>query len=176
MADPSDLLIDRTLVLFRHAKAVPPESMPDLERPLADRGRADAAAAGRYLVAQGIEADLVLCSPSERTRETWQYAAEAGAIATDVWYDRRIYSAGTDELLVVIHDVPAGARTVIMVGHAPGIPWLADELALNGTSPERVELTRKYPTSGLAVLHLTSRWADLAPDDADLVSYAVPRG
>ncbi|MDX6264664.1 MAG: phosphohistidine phosphatase [Kribbellaceae bacterium] len=176
MADPSDLLIDRTLVLLRHAKAVPPDSMPDLERPLADRGRADAAAAGRYLVAQGIEAELVLCSPSIRTRETWQYAAEAGAIATDVWYDRRIYSAGTEELLQVVYDVPAEVRTVVLVGHAPGIPWLADELALDGTSPNRVELTQKYPTSGLTVLHTTSRWADLNADDADLVDYVIPRG
>jgi phosphohistidine phosphatase len=176
MADPSDLLIDRTLVLLRHAKAVPPESMPDLERPLADRGRADAAAAGRYLVAQGIEAELVLCSPSIRTRETWQYAADAGALATDVWYDRRIYSAGTEELLQVIYDIPAEVRTVVVVGHAPGIPWLADELALDGTSPNRVELTQKYPTSGLTVLHTTSRWADLGADDADLVDYVIPRG
>ncbi|TCO35186.1 phosphohistidine phosphatase [Kribbella steppae] len=176
MADPSDLLIDRTLVLFRHSKAVPPESMPDLERPLADRGRADALAAGRYLVAQGIEADLVLCSPSQRTRETWQFAAEAGASAADVWYDRRIYSADTVELLDVIREAPSEARTVILVGHAPGVPWLADELALDGTSPERVELTRKYPTSGLTVLHLTCRWSDLSADDADLVSFVVPRG
>jgi phosphohistidine phosphatase len=176
MADPSDLLIDRTLVLLRHAKAVPAESMPDLERPLADRGRADASAAGRYLVAQGIDADLVLCSPSQRTRETWQYAAEAGATATDIWYDRRIYNADSDELLDVIREAPAEARTVILVGHAPGLPWLADELALDGTSPERVELTQKYPTSGLAVLHLTCRWSDLSADDADLVSYVVPRG
>ena len=176
MADPSDLLIDRTLVLLRHSKSVPPESMPDLERPLSDRGQADARAAGRYLVAQGIEADLVLCSPSQRTRETWQYAAEAGATAADVWYDRRIYDADADELLDVIHETPTEARTVILVGHGPGVPWLADELALDGTSPERVELTQKYPTSGLAVLHLTCRWSDLAADDADLVSYAVPRG
>jgi phosphohistidine phosphatase len=150
--------------------------MPDLDRPLSDRGRADAAAAGRYLVAQGIEPDLVLCSPSTRTRETWEYAAGAGVTATDVWYDRRIYSAGTDELLDVLHDVPAEARTVILVGHGPGVPWLADELALDGTSPERVQLAHKYPTSGLAVLHHTSRWSDLAPDDADLVSFVVPRG
>ena len=176
MADPSDLLIDRTLVLFRHSKAVPHESMPDLERPLADRGRADALAAGRYLVAQGIEADLVLCSPSQRTRETWEFAAEAGATAADVWYDRRIYNADTVELLDVIRETPSDARTVIMVGHAPGIPWLADELALDGTSPERVELTQKYPTSGLTVLHLTCRWSDLSADDADLVSFVVPRG
>jgi phosphohistidine phosphatase len=176
MADPSDLLIDRTLVLLRHAKAVPQETMPDLERPLSDRGRADAAAAGRYLVAQGIEADLVLCSPSKRTRETWKYVAEAGVTATDVWYDKRVYNADSDELLDVIHEAPAEARTVIMVGHGPGIPWLADELALDGTSPERVELSQKYPTTGLAVLHLTCRWADLSANEADLVSFVVPRG
>jgi phosphohistidine phosphatase len=176
VADPSDLLIDRTLVLLRHAKAVPPETMPDPDRPLADRGRADAAAAGRHLVAQGIEADLVLCSPATRTRQTWKYAAEAGATAADVWYDRRIYNADSDELLDVIHEAPAEARTVILVGHAPGVPWLADELALDGTSPERQELTRKYPTSGLTILHHTARWSDLSADDCDLVSYVVPRG
>ncbi|RZT26673.1 phosphohistidine phosphatase [Kribbella sp. VKM Ac-2569] len=175
MADPSDLLIDRTLVLLRHAKAVPPETLPDLERPLADRGRADASAAGRYLVAQGIEADLVLCSPSKRTRETWKYVAEAGVGAKDVWYDKRIYNGDTDGILDAIHETPAEARTVIVVGHAPGIPWLADELALDGTSPERVELTQKYPTTGLAILHLTTRWADLSANDADLVSYVAPR-
>ncbi len=175
MADPSDLLIDRTLVLLRHAKAVPPETLPDLERPLADRGRADAGAAGRHLVAQGIEADLVLCSPSKRTRETWKYVAEAGVAAKDVWYDKRIYNADTDGILDAIREAPAEARTVVVVGHAPGIPWLADELALDGTSPERVELTQKYPTTGLAVLHLTTRWADLSANDADLVSYVVPR-
>ncbi|TCC33384.1 SixA phosphatase family protein [Kribbella sindirgiensis] len=175
MADPSDLLIDRTLVLLRHAKAVPPETMPDLERPLAERGRADAGAAGRHLVAQGIEADLVLCSPSKRTRETWKYVAEAGVGAKDVWYDKRIYNADTDGILDVVHEAPAEARTVVVVGHAPGIPWLADELALDGTSPERVELTQKYPTTGLAILHLTTRWADLSANDADLVSYVVPR-
>lgn len=179
MADPSDLLIDRTLVLLRHAKAVPPESrpdLPDLDRPLAERRRADAGAAGRHLVAQGIEADLVLCSPSKRTRETWKYVAEAGVTAADVWYDKRIYSADVDGLLDVIHETPTEARTVIVVGHAPGIPWLADELALDGTSPERVELTQKYPTSGLTILHLTCRWSDLAANEADLVQYVVPRG
>ncbi|HEU4948522.1 MAG TPA: histidine phosphatase family protein [Kribbella sp.] len=176
MADPSDLLIDRTLVLLRHAKAVPAESMPDFERPLADRGRADAAAAGRWLVAQGIEADLVLCSPAQRTRETWEYAASGGAVAADVWYDRRMYYGPTEELLAVIHETPSDSRTVVLVGHAPGVPWLADELALDGTSPQRVELTRKYPTCGLAVLHTTSRWADLGADDADLVDFVIPRG
>jgi len=176
MADPSDLLIDRTLVLLRHAKAVPPESMPDEERPLTARGRTDARAAGRWLVAQGIHIDLVLCSPAQRTRETWQEAASAGATATDVWYDRQIYNATVEELLDVLREVPAESKTVLLVGHAPGVPWLADQLAVDSTRPARVELTQQYPTSGLTVLHHTLAWADLAPDAADLVDYVIPRG
>jgi phosphohistidine phosphatase len=175
MADRSELLVDRTLVLLRHAKAVPPASLADLDRPLADRGRADAAAAGRWLVAQGIEADLVLCSPAQRTRETWEYAAAAGATAADVWYDRRIYNATLEALLEVVREVPADYRTVILVGHAPGVPWLADELAVGSSAPARAELTDKYPTSGLAVLQHTTPWADLGPDDANLVDFVVPR-
>jgi phosphohistidine phosphatase len=176
VADPSDLLIDRTLVLFRHAKAVPPEDTPDIERPLAPRGRADAGAAGRWLAERGIVADLVLCSPSERTRETWQYAASAGAVAGDVWFDRRIYNAYPEALLEVLRDVPSEARTVILVGHAPGVPWLADELAAPGDSDARVAITQKYPTSGLAVLNHSTRWLDLGTNDAELVEYVVPRG
>lgn len=175
MADPSDLLVDRTLVLLRHAKAVPPESMPDLERPLAPRGRADAAEAGRWLAAANIVADLVLCSPAERTRETWQYAASAGASAGDVWFDRRIYNAYPESLLEVLRDVPDDARTVIMVGHAPGIPWLADELAAPSADKARTALSDKYPTTGLAVLHHTTPWPDLTTNDAALVDYIIPR-
>ena len=62
-----------------------------------------------------------------------------------------------------------------MVGHGPGIPWLADELALDGTSPERTELTQKYPTTGLAVLHLTCRWADLGRQRRRPGRLVVPR-
>lgn len=176
MADPSDLVIDRTLVLMRHAKAVPPESMPDLERPLTARGRSDAEAAGRWLVAQGIRIDLVLCSPAQRTRETWDCAASAGATATDVWYDRRIYNADVDELLDVVREAPSDVATVLVIGHAPGLPWLADQLAVDSTRPARVELTQQYPTSGLTVLHHSAAWADLAPDTAELADYVIPRG
>ena len=64
----------RRIVLLRHAKADWPP-VPDHERPLADRGRLDAADAGRRLADDGIALDLALCSTSARTRETWKLAA-----------------------------------------------------------------------------------------------------
>src|SRR3546814_6959664 len=41
----------------------------DLDRPLSAEGNAEAEAAGRWLQEQRLVPDLVLCSPSRRTRE-----------------------------------------------------------------------------------------------------------
>ena len=168
MADPSEQFADRTLVLLRHAKAEEHRS-PDHERALSDRGRRDAAAAGEWIRGQRLAFDLVLCSSSVRTRQTWRYAElEAG----DVWYDRRIYEADTDTLLDVLHEIPETATTVLLIGHAPAVPWLAAGLASSGGEG----LPDKYATSGLAVLRHTQRWSTLGENDAVLADFVTPRG
>ena len=175
MADRSDLIVDRTLVLLRHAKAVREIDGPDIDRPLAGRGRRDATAAGRWLAEQGLSADLVLCSTAVRTRETWDYAASGGAKGADVWYDRRIYEAEPRTLLEVIREVPEQAGTVLLIAHAPGVQWLAHDLIAEGAAG-REGLVEHFPTSGLAVLRHTSRWSALAAGDAELADFVIPRG
>src|SRR5690242_15813577 len=66
----------RRLILLRHAKSDWPEGVADLDRPLAERGRADAPVAGRELARLGVP-DVVLCSPAQRTRATWELARQA---------------------------------------------------------------------------------------------------
>ncbi|MEX1659264.1 histidine phosphatase family protein, partial [Streptomyces pseudovenezuelae] len=84
VADP------RRIVLFRHAKADWPQ-VTDHERPLADRGRTDAAEAGLRLVDSGIPLDLALCSTATRTRERErrpsqrQGASEQWIIVSSSW-------------------------------------------------------------------------------------------
>jgi phosphohistidine phosphatase len=72
------------LLLLRHAKAErasPGES--DHERVLAARGREDSATMGR-IMAERIEGnpdealDCVLCSSSQRTRQTWELVPALG--------------------------------------------------------------------------------------------------
>ena len=59
------------LFLLRHAKSPPAvPGQKDFDRPLAARGRAAAPAVGRHMADKGYLPDLVLCSPSARTRET----------------------------------------------------------------------------------------------------------
>ncbi|MDE9366342.1 histidine phosphatase family protein [Luteipulveratus sp. YIM 133132] len=167
----------RQLVLLRHAKAEDPEAAVDHERSLTDRGRADAEAAGKWLREQGFAPDLVLCSTSARTRETWAGVVEASGLGTVVEHDPRIYNAPVERLLTVVREADEDALAVVLVGHAPGVPDLAVELSGEGSEPEaREELAHGFPTCTLAVLDIDTPWRDVAPGSAVLRTVITPRG
>lgn len=92
----------RTLILLRHAKAQHPAGLPDLDRPLTDRGHADATAAGAWLASHGYVPDLVLCSPARRTRQTWHGVALGLTAAPTVRYDQRLYQDRVRDLFSAI--------------------------------------------------------------------------
>ena len=166
-----------TLYLLRHAKSAWDRPLPDHERPLAARGIRDATAAGKLLARQGWRPDLVLCSTAERTRLTWQRATDAGAAAGEIRYVEEIYEADTEDLLELVQQSSEEVGSLMLIGHGPGLPDLADVL---GARPEPHEawarMDRKYPTSGLAVLQLPGRWADCSPGTAELLAFEIPRG
>lgn len=180
------------LVVLRHAKSAWPPDVPDHERPLAKRGRRDAPAAGRQLLAYGCVPDLVLCSTARRTRETWDLVVPELGGRPDVVFEPRVYGASAAELLDVLREVPEQRRTVLLIGHQPGVQdvvlSLAEEAAGvaegeaereggEGGSEEALARVRaKFPTSGVAVLALSGAWADLAAGSATLTDFAVPRG
>src|SRR6266704_1471479 len=119
----------RTLAILRHAKAERPAKLADADRPLTERGHADAAAAGAWLAAKGYRPDVVLCSPAKRTRQTWHGVAVAlaGPEAPEVRYERDLYYSGTGPTLALVRSVPAQARTVLLIGHNPAVSMLSAE-------------------------------------------------
>lgn len=150
--------MDRTLVLLRHAKADRPNGVADLDRPLTDRGHADSAAAGAWLAKRGLAPDVVLCSPSKRTRQTWHSVAVAlaRAAAPRVRYERALYDGGAGELLKVIQTADPAARVVMVIGHNPSISLLS-KLLDSGSDLDSDGLR----TCGLAIHEVTAGWADL---------------
>jgi phosphohistidine phosphatase len=165
----------RLLVLLRHAKSSWDDpDLDDHDRPLAERGRRDATAAGKLLADRRIRPDLVLCSTSERTRQTWRRAERAGARAGEVRFEDRIYGASSIDLLRLVQTVSDEVRTLLLVGHAPGLPDLAERLSVDSTSDAARRMRLKYPTSGLAVLAVTTAWGQL--HEASLLDFVVPRG
>lgn len=162
----------RTLVLLRHGKSAYPDGVPDHDRPLADRGRRQAGFAGEHIRTVVDRFDLVLCSTSTRTRQTLD---ATGLRAGRVEYRAEIYAAEPDEILELIRIVPDGVTSLLVVGHSPGVPDLAAELAGPGSDPgARAALDAKFPTSAFAVVTAARSWSDL-PAGARLITVTVPR-
>jgi phosphohistidine phosphatase len=171
---------ERTLTLVRHAKAEHVRGKPDHDRELAERGRRDAQAVGEWLSdpAHAVVHQLALCSTSERTRQTLAGICAGGAPVQETQFDERIYDASAAHLLDVLREVPDTVQSVMVIGHAPGIPVLATALAHNdsGSSDVMDRLSLGFPTSALAVLGFDGSWSRLAPEAAYLRDFVVSRG
>jgi phosphohistidine phosphatase len=170
--------LERRLVLLRHAKSAWPDGVPDHERPLAPRGRRDAPAAGRWLRKSGLVPDRVMCSTAQRARETWQLAEQKLGAHPQTVFEQRVYGATSGELLDLARHVPARVRTLLIVGHDPGMQDLTLELASEQSGDEGLEAVSrvrvKFPTAAIAVLAFTGTWPQLAPEQARLADFAVP--
>lgn len=147
------------LYLMRHAEAAAfGTDARDITRELTPRGRTQARELGELLGRQRIE--LVLSSSAARARQT----AELLALSAPVRYLDRLYNAGSRQLLSELGGVPDQVRTILVVGHAPGIPALAENLAdRQHSSPEALALIRyNYPPGTLVGLEFFGGWSALA--------------
>jgi phosphohistidine phosphatase len=156
----------RTLVLLRHAKSDWSTEQPDAQRPLAERGRRDAPAAGRWLTSNVERIDLVVCSPAIRARQTWDLAG-AELHGPPVRFDERVYAASAPDLLALVRALPDDVGTVVLVGHNPGMEDLASALAGQNVPMK---------TSSVAVLSWPGTWTDAGSDGGRLTAHATPRG
>lgn len=175
----------RTLVLLRHGKSAWPD-VPDHERPLAPRGRRDAAAMGRWLRAVGYIPDQVVCSTARRARQTWQLTQRGLGAAPAVAFDDFVYEASAMQLLGLIRRTPAATGTLLIVGHDPALPELARTLA--AASPGRAgtgndaasaamldRIRAKFPTAAIAIFERAGDWVLLAPERVRLICFVTPR-
>ncbi|MFO1148460.1 MAG: histidine phosphatase family protein [Alsobacter sp.] len=162
------------LVIFRHAKAVPHGAAPDFDRALAPRGLAAAAEMGRMLAAEHIIPDLALVSPALRTTQTWEQAAPALPGVTTA-FDKRVYEASAGTLLALVNGTPDTVRTLVLVGHNPGMSDLARQLVGHGDRYAFARMKAKFVTAGVAVIDFhAERWADVAPGGGRLDRFVTP--
>jgi len=168
---------DKVLILFRHAKAEQVVGKPDHERELTGRGRRDAQAAGQWLHDHELGAELVLCSDSTRTRQTWAAAVDGGACGETVEYDHAIYSGGPPAVLQSVREQGGAAQVVLVVGHNPTLATLASGLSEGDGSVQAHQcLADGFPTSSLAVLRFAGDWQALDLGTAVLDRCHTARG
>ena len=161
-------------MLLRHGKSAYPPGVSDHDRPLAPRGRRGAALAGAWITEHVAAVDHVLCSTAERTRQT---LAASGLMQPAVLVDYldEIYEAYPEELLALVTGSSPAERTLLLVGHAPGIPALAAQLAGPDSDQDAAGRMRvKFPTAAIAVLRLDGEWADATTASATLTDFERP--
>ncbi len=134
----------RTLVLLRHGKSDWSGDHPDHDRPLAPRGRRQAAEAGTWLAAHGPPLDLAVVSPAARARATWELAAAELSDPPVVRVAEAAYTFDGEDLLDLVRGLD-GHRAVALVGHNPALEELLTLLTHD---------VRRMPTACLAVLDL----------------------
>jgi phosphohistidine phosphatase len=166
----------RRLMLLRHAKterAQPGER--DRERKLTKRGRNDAPLIGAYMARHGLVPDLALVSPATRAQETWGLLANSFDKAPKAVSEERIYNADPQKLMDVLAETE-GAKSLVLVGHNPGLHDLAVQLIASGDVEARERITEGLPTSALVVIDLAfDDWSRLHPYSGRLERFVSPR-
>ncbi len=161
----------KTVTLFRHAKSGDKDNpeFADFERPLASRGLKAAPKMGAAMRDRNLTPDLILSSPSVRTRQTLSLAApEAWDAPPEVRFEVRLYEASAQTLFKALKELPDGVAHVMIVGHNPGLQELAVALAPPG-SPAREELKQKLPTASVVSFDFNARqWTKLKPGTGQL--------
>jgi phosphohistidine phosphatase len=165
-------------VLLRHAKAERAGStaLADVQRPLALVGRRQSSQVGAALAAAGLVPDVVLCSSSVRTRQTWELSRAAlGATGVEVRFDDTVYLGGVAELVDLLRELDDAFRTVLVVGHEPTMSRTAAALAGDGSDSSAVaHVHAGIKTGTFSVLEFDQPWRSLGDASGRLVEVVAP--
>ncbi|MBD3754694.1 MAG: histidine phosphatase family protein [Gammaproteobacteria bacterium] len=159
----------RELLILRHAKSDWKDpTLADIDRPLAGRGKKNAAKVGKWLEQQNLIPDLILCSPAKRAQQTLKRVCiECGAQTQTV---DALYMANLDTLLKVLADAPDVDRLMI-IGHNPGLERLFNYLNCQ-MDESTVTL---FPTAALAQFILPADWHNLSCGAGKLSQFMRPK-
>ncbi len=161
----------KTLYLVRHAKSSWNDaSLADFDRPLNSRGERDAPVMGQRLKENRILPDLLISSPARRAILTARAIAEAldypseTIRALDV-----LYHASPPTLLQVVQDTLPSAKSLMLVGHNPGLTAFANVLCAEGV--DNIVTTGVY-----ALQWKTESWQEIRTNqEARLLFYDYPK-
>jgi phosphohistidine phosphatase len=158
-----------SIYLLRHAKSSRDDpKLADHDRPLDPQGLRNALTLAKHLGEEPIAPDLVLCSTSLRTRATLAAILDALDGEFQAAFEDDLYGASAAALLARLQAIPDSVRSMMLVGHNPGIEDLA--ILLGGDeAPDRLR------TCALVTLSTDKSWPALAERTCTVESVLVPR-
>ena len=102
-------------------------------------------------------------------------AGEASA-APPPTFTERLYDATSRALIDVFRQAEPEAKSLLVVGHNPGLQEAATALIASGDLEDRERLREKLPTGGLVVIDFAIEdWSKLHLRSGRLERFVVPR-
>ncbi|MFT6866352.1 MAG: phosphohistidine phosphatase [Cyclobacteriaceae bacterium] len=119
----------RKIFLLRHGEAAIPEhGVTDFNRHLTPKGFNQIRSLGAKLTEISYKPSIVYCSTSERTRQTCQNLTESMNQTWDVEFLEEIYEGSVRSLFEVLSQTERDLHQILLIGHNPGISFLAEYL------------------------------------------------
>ena len=120
----------KELVLVRHAKSDwANENTKDIDRPLGERGYADAYSLSKWYKDEMALPDLMLSSPATRALNTaFIFARAFGVKEKDVLIEEDLYESDVKTYLKIISQINNKAIRLMVFGHNPVLTNLTNEL------------------------------------------------
>ncbi len=120
----------KKILLVRHAKSSWADATQnDFDRPLNERGKADAPVMAQRLLSRKIVVDLFVSSPAKRAKKTCELFATAfRKNQEEIILKSELYLAPPEVFAQVISGLNDGIETVAIFAHNPGITAFANTL------------------------------------------------
>ena len=168
----------RQLLLLRHAKSSWDDPrLSDHARPLNARGKRAASGMAAAMRELGLAPDIVLVSSARRTLQTLEALAPIeGSPLVEPMDD--LYLANWPSLLSVLRGLPETARSVLLIGHNPGLHELAMALigpeGMAGGNQAALRLADGYPTAALTEFAIALPWRLLEAGGGRILRFMTP--
>lgn len=156
------------LLLGRHSKSFHEiEGIPDIDRPLNQRGYNDAYIMKEFINAKGIIPDLIISSPAIRAFTTSRIYSELLQSDKDLILNSNLYFNESKFFNFDLSKIPNDYNKLMLIGHNPGIHAFSEKF-----QNKRI---LKFPTSGIICLKFNlNNWSDLNNSIGELLYFQFP--
>ena len=155
----------KNLYLLRHAKSSWDDfALKDVDRPLSTRGIQDADLMGNFFKSKRRGLDLVVSSPSRRTKETLNHFFNK--TTQNIIFDETIYHSSEQNIYSVLKYVEEDIKSLMIVGHNPSMHEFSESFS--------GQFIEKFSTCGLASFEFDDEWSNVCEDSGTLIEFKIP--
>jgi phosphohistidine phosphatase len=146
----------KTLLILRHAKAVPKDpNSSDHDRSLDNIGKDDALHMGEMIKDKDMVPCFIICSTALRAKTTAELVAKGCKYEADIVLDHSLYESKPQDYVDILETVSDRYSSVLVIGHNPTIE---ETIQMLTNSSDVVAI----PSCALAHLSLpVEKWSEI---------------